>query len=356
MRGNQGATRLLMAALMLLVAAGAVSADTLRRKNGKTLKGKVERYSNGEFVIRLDSGDRMIVSADNVESVEFDAADSASPVFGTPGSGTSVGSEKVVTLDSSQDVVATGVQLRKGEKVRITASGQMQFADGRSSGPAGRNENEPWPFPSERFGILVAMVGSPTSPTYELIGESKEFAAASDGELFLQINARSLAGAKGSYTARIAQLTAAAPSPSTGGPTGGTTPTPQPDRRALRYEVSVPSEKAWTDTGVDLLAGDTLRITAEGTINYTTSKTCGPDGGKREWGDLLKALPVNDVGRGALVGMIGESGVAKAFLVGAKFEGAIAANGRLFLGMNDDNLDNNKGSFKVKIEIVPARK
>ena len=121
-------------------------------------------------------------------------------------------------------------------------------------------------------------------------------AAASDGELYLQINARSLAGAKGSYTARIAQLTTTAPSPV---PTGGSQPpvVSQPDRRALRYELSVPSEKAWTDTGVDLLAGDTLRITAEGTINYTSSKTCGPDGGKREWGDLLKALPVNDVGR-----------------------------------------------------------
>ena len=351
MRGNQGATRILLAALALLVAVGAASADTLRRKNGQTLRGKVERYSNGEFVIRLDSGDRMIVAADNVESVEFDSA-GASPVFGTPGSGSTVASEKVVTLDSSQEVVATGVQLRKGERVRITASGQMQFADGRSSGPGGRNENESWPFPGTPLGMLVAMVGSPTSPTYEPVGESREFAAASDGELYLQINARSLAGAKGSYTARIAQLTTAATSPGT----GGTTPAPQPDRRTLRHDIQVPSEKAWTDTGVDLLAGDTLRITAEGTINYTTSKTCGPDGGKREWGDLLKALPVNDVGRGALVGLIGESGTAKAFLVGAKFEGTVAANGRLFLGINDDNYDTNKGSFKVKIEIVPARK
>ncbi len=346
MTGYCGARRVLLAALVLLVAAGAASADTIRRKNGQTLRGKVERYSNGEFVIRLDSGDRMIVAADNVESVEFDGGGFAV----TPPNTTS---EKVVTLDSSQEVVATGVQLRRGDRVRITASGQMQFSDGRSSGPGGRNENESWPFPGTPLGMLVAMVGSPTSPTYEPVGESKEFAAASDGELFLQINVRSLEGARGSYTARIAVLTTTAPP---------ITPTPiavtpsQPDRRQLRYDLQVPSEKAWTDTGIDLLQGDTLRITAEGTISYTTSKTCGPDGGKREWGDLLKSLPVNDSGRGALVGLIGESGVAKAFLVGAKFEGTVAANGRLFLGLNDDNLDNNKGSFKVKIEIVPARR
>ena len=345
----KGAKRFLLLGLALLVAATA-SADTLRRKNGQTLKGKVERYANGEFTIRLESGDRMIVTADNVESVEFDSGG-----FAVTPPGTTVPGEKVVTVDSSQEVVATGVQLRKGDRVRITASGQMTFADGRSSGPGGRNENESWPFPGTPLGMLVAMVGSPTSPTYEPIGEYKEFNAPSDGELYLQINVRSLAGAKGSYTARIAQLTTTAPASV---PTGGSQPpvVSQPDRRALRYDLTVPSEKAWTDTGIDLLAGDTLRITAEGTINYTTTKTCGPDGGKRDWGDLLKALPVNDVGRGALVGLVGESGTAKAFLVGSKFEGTVGANGRLFLGMNDDKLENNKGSFKVRVEIVPARK
>ncbi len=353
MRGHCGARRVLLAALVLMVAAAAASADTIRRKNGQTLRGKVERYSNGEFVIRLESGDRMIVAADNVESVEFDAASSTSPVFGTPGSGSGVASEKVVTLDNSQEVVATGVQLRKGDRVRVTASGQMQFADGRSSGPGGRNENEPWPFPGTPLGMLVAMVGSPTSPTYEPVGESKEFAAASDGELFLQINVRSLAGARGSYTARIAVLTTSA-APVTSTPIS--TPPSQPDRRQHSYNLEVPANKAWTDTGIDLLEGDTLRITAEGTINYTSSKTCGPDGGKREWGDLLKSLPVNDSGRGALVGLIGESGVAKAFLVGAKLDATVPAKGRLFLGINDDNYDTNKGSFKVRVEIVPARR
>ena len=61
----KGAKRFLLLGLALLVAATA-SADTLRRKNGQTLKGKVERYANGEFTIRLESGDRMIVTADNV--------------------------------------------------------------------------------------------------------------------------------------------------------------------------------------------------------------------------------------------------------------------------------------------------
>ena len=44
----KGAKRLLLTGLALLVAMTA-SADTLRRKNGQTLKGKVEKYENGEF-------------------------------------------------------------------------------------------------------------------------------------------------------------------------------------------------------------------------------------------------------------------------------------------------------------------
>ncbi|MGH9789315.1 MAG: hypothetical protein ACRD4U_11510, partial [Candidatus Acidiferrales bacterium] len=194
------------------------------------------------------------------------------------------------------------------------------------------------------------------SPTYEPIGESKQFTASSDGEIFLQVNARSLEGASGSYNVRISVG-------SSGGTGGTTTTTPAPPpppmhtgSRQSRYDVDVSSTTEWVDTGIDVVTGDTLRISAEGTINYTTSKTCGPDGGKREWQDLIRALPVNDAGRGALVGIIGDGTVAKAFLVGSKYEGAVKSTGRLYLGVNDDDYKNNKGSFRVRVEIVPERR
>ncbi|MGH9789270.1 MAG: hypothetical protein ACRD4U_11280 [Candidatus Acidiferrales bacterium] len=346
--------RLLLALLLPLIAALAAPADTIRLKNGRVVKGNVERYSNSEFVVRLESGDRMILLVDNVESVEFDSS-SAPATGGTsapPSSGNSY--ETVVTVDTRQEVVATGVQVRRGDPVRITASGELRFSDGRRSGPAGTRDIESWPFPGEPFGMLVAMVGSPTSPTYEPVGESKGFTASSDGQVYLQVNARSLAGATGSYTARIS-----VGSSSSGGGTSTPAPPPPPmqtQSRQLRYDLDVPSTKEWTDTGIDLFEGDTLRITAEGTINYTTSKTCGPDGGKREWQDLVRALPVNDSGRGALVGAIGGTEVARPFLVGANFESKVSTKGRLVLGINDDDYKNNKGSFRVRVEILPERR
>jgi hypothetical protein len=302
----------------------------------------------------------MILLMDNVESVEFDStsAPSSSGTTSPPASGGSFGYETTVTVDTREEVVATGVQVRRGDLVRITASGEIRFADGRRSGPAGTRDVESWPFPGEPFGKLMAMVGSPTSPTYEPIGESKQFTATVDGQVYLQVNARSLEGGSGSYTARISVGSSTAGTGAGGGSTGTTAPPPQPmqtQKRTLRYDLDVPATKPWTDTGIDLFEGDTLRITAEGTINYTSSKTCGPDGGKREWQDLVRTLPVNDSGRGALVGLIGEGGVAKAFLVGAQLEVNVPARGRLFLGVNDDNYENNKGSFRVRVEVITNR-
>ena len=109
------------------------------------------------------------------------------------------------------------------------------------------------------------------------------------------------------------------------------------------------------DTGIDLQEGDVVRIVAEGPINYPTSKTCGPGGGERDWADLLRKLPVNDQGRGALIGKMGEGGAVLAFFVGEHAEFTVERKGRLFLGINDDDYKNNSGSFKIRIRLNPPR-
>lgn len=334
--------------LLFFVLAGglALQADTVKLKNGRVIQGQVVRFGNGEFIILVqradtDRQDRMIVLVDTVESIEFDAAGGAA---GAP-------AEKLVVLDNEQEVVPTGIQLRRGDKVRISASGEMQFSDGRVTTPAGISSSESFlPFPGERLGVLIAMMGSPQSPTYHVIGNEAEFEAREDGELYLQINARSLAGARGAYTARVHTPLGA----TAGAPTFPQSATPG-TTRSFRRDLEVPANQEWIDTGIDLNEGDVLRIVAEGTINYTSSKTCGPEGGERGWKDLLRALPVNDAGRGALIGKMGESGVVQAFFVGERAEFTVERNGRLFLGINDDNYGNNSGSFKVKVRINPPR-
>jgi len=344
---------LFLAVVFLLTVSLVAAADSIKLKNGRVVKGQVVRYSNGEFLVLLPGGearaetrDRMFVLVENIDTIEFDAAGATPPAAAGP-------SEKLVVLDASKDVVASGVQLRRGDKVRITASGELQFADGRVSGPKGLEQRESWPFPGERFGVLIALVGDPQSTLYHVIGESGEFEARRDGELFLQINARSLQGARGAYTARIQAPSVAAATP-TPARAASAPASAASTGRQLRHQLDVAAERDWTDTGIDLQAGDTLRIKAEGTINYTSKKTCGPNGGDREWSDLLRPLPVKDVGRGALIGLVGQTGTATPFFIGASEEFKLEHDGRLFLGINDDDYRNNRGSFRVTVEIVPA--
>lgn len=335
--------------LVLLWLAGATSADadTIRLKNGRVIQGQVAEFRNGEFVVHLAPSDpssrlrdRMILLVDAVESITFDAGTLGAPGASVPPS------EKLIVVDTSKEVTPTSVQLRQGDHVTITASGEIQFDDGRISGPAGLESRENWPFPGERFGILVALVGNPQSSIYHLVGEGTEFEARQEGELYLQINAGSLAGARGAYTARVRVAQTTAPA--------ATGSMPATEQQQTRHELDVQADSPdWTDTGIDLKEGDTLRITASGTIHYTSSKTCGPTGGERTWQDLLRPLPVNDAGRGALIGLIGQTGVAQPFLTGAEAQFEVEKDGRLFLGVNDDNYQNNSGAFRVRIEVNP---
>jgi hypothetical protein len=349
---------LTLGCLLSLAIGLAATADTIRLKNGREITGRVASYGNGEFTLYVPSKeggpgheDRMILLVDTIDSIKFDTSATASLPAAGP-TGASAPAEELIVLDATKEAVPTGVHVQRGDRVRVTASGQMQFSDGRVTGPAGLESRESWPFPGERFGVLIAVIGDPMSSSiYHVIGEENDFEARKDGEVFLQINARSLQGARGAYTARVQVLGDTSPTAAT--PTPASEPAASGPRQ-LRRDFEVPANREWLDTGVDLLQGDTLSITAEGTIHYTSAKTCGPDGGERTWGDLLRALHVNDAGRGALIGLIGQPGVARAFFIGSRGEFKVEQTGRLYLGINDDNYQNNEGSYQVHVEIVPS--
>src|SRR5215467_14633057 len=115
--------------------------------------------------------------------------------------------------------------------------------------------------------------------------------------------------------------------------------------------IKISSSQVWTDSGIDLRAGDSIAITADGTLQLPQGKSCGPDGQPRGFRDLLKAYPVNELGLGALIGRIGSSDVALPFAVGAKKEIQIRRGGRLFLGVNytSESLD---GEYSANVEFT----
>lgn len=120
---------------------------------------------------------------------------------------------------------------------------------------------------------------------------------------------------------------------------------------ALAQELDVPSSGEWVDTGVDVRAGDTIQISASGTLKHPQNKTAGPEGASRSFRDLIKSYPVNSGGLGALIGRIGSSATATPFLVGANKRLETARAGRLFLAVNKTRVDSLDGSFKAKIQF-----
>ena len=88
---------------------------------------------------------------------------------------------------------------------------------------------------------------------------------------------------------------------------------------AQSKEIDLKPADEWVDSGIDLQAGDTVKITATGELQFSNAKQSnGPEGLPRGWTDLVRNLQFNDAGRGALIGRIGSSEAARAFLIGAE--------------------------------------
>jgi hypothetical protein len=126
----------------------------------------------------------------------------------------------------------------------------------------------------------------------------------------------------------------------------------QPSAKQTAYHVSVAAENGWTDTKIDLAAGDRVTINASGSVQCAGATATGPAGLPRAWKDLLRILPVNSSGRCALIGRIGQGDIGEPFAVGEQGEMQVRNAGRLWLGINAS--EKVTGTFDVQIQIVPV--
>lgn len=218
-----------------------VFADTIRLKNGSIIKGKIVSFNNGKFTVLIDDGARQRqfnFSAEEIESITFDSNTSQFPTNPPANSQTdpnttiiNVGQNKsgnndplpkktppVIKTDTSGNsnpsrntnsgnippliinvsVLAdntangwtnSGYVVRKGQKIKIKASGRVSLGKGRRSNAGGIStlpdqnklmQNKP-------TGGLIAVIGADNND-FIFIGESNEFIATRDGDLFLGIN------------------------------------------------------------------------------------------------------------------------------------------------------------------------
>ncbi len=122
-------------------------------------------------------------------------------------------------------------------------------------------------------------------------------------------------------------------------------------------DFTVTPSNGWLDTGMAVDAGDTLHVTATGQLQYTNARQPnGPAGLPRAFTDLLRAMAVNDAGRGALVGRIGSSDAARPFLVGESLNYQVPIAGHLYLSINQTMFDQATGSYRVVVQLTHAAK
>ena len=243
------APRLLALPLIVLLSIVPVFADTIRLKDGSVLHGQVIGFKDQQFTILLGGGargrrSRVIVYMEEVESIEFDAATTAAAAAlandDTNSGGNIQEPATQSTRPSSQPIIVntpsptsnaprttnaptffqvnvrvrgdnagngwtnSGLVVRRGQRLRINASGRVTMGGGRFSTPEGvpglpdrekLMRNQP-------TGGLIAVIGD-DNDDFIFIGASRDFVAQRDGVLFLGVNEGNLSDNSGGYDAVI---------------------------------------------------------------------------------------------------------------------------------------------------------
>ena len=132
------------------------------------------------------------------------------------------------------------------------------------------------------------------------------------------------------------------------------------DREHL-FRVNIPANQNWVNTHAQVVAGKTLTVVSDGTIQITRPgrtnlvSILGPEGTFHfldEESQLWFPLPAAGAGPApayALIGRLGENG--RPFYVGRNHSILAAESGELWLGINDDVCRENKGHFSASIRI-----
>jgi len=328
--------RVIPVILLLLMIALTGWADTLYLRDGNVLKGRFLGYENGQFIFEVDNGGERRFRPSEVLRLVLE------PVTDSTEAGTAARWEVQPPLDVqlTEKWIKTGLILRRGQRVRVSASGTIVLDGKTQTGPdgiIGRRDPDA-PLPDENDGALIAIIGKDENAPELLIGRQREFVAGQDGELYFTVNHWQTRNSRGAFQVEVSlDLGTAA-----GGEEGSS--------GARARTVTINANQNWTDTGIDVVPDMTLEMVAEGTIEIGDRVTSGPDGNQN---GSRRRLPLPDFGPGALIARIRYRDGRYSAVVGIGAQGGARTEkneyGRLFLGINDDYFGDNRGSYKVRV-------
>jgi hypothetical protein len=217
-------------------------ADTIRLKDGNVIRGQVIGFKDQQFTVLVGSGaqgrrSRTLIYVEDVESIEFDSATTAAasvlanddaqastpaPVYqaprptqqtnnppparttpqSAPGTSPTFFTIKVaVRADNSNNGwTNSGLVVRKGQRLRISATGRVSLGGGRFSTPTGMpgSADNDKLMRTEATGALIAVIGD-DNDDFLLISTRRDFVAQRDGVLFLGVNEGNLNDNTGTY-------------------------------------------------------------------------------------------------------------------------------------------------------------
>ena len=236
--------KLLLAPALVLMLSAPLLADTIRLKDGSVIRGQVVGFKDQQFTILIGGNAKgrrgqTTVYVEDVESIEFDSnpnpgtsqidssvsnnvptnvsqpsrppqntnTDSGmannrpvdpSPISATP---TFFTIKVAVRADNANNGwTNSGLVVRKGQRIRINASGRVSLGRGRFSTPGGIStiaDNDKL-MRNEATGALIAVIGD-DNDDFIIVGPRRDFVAQRDGVLFLGVNESDLADNTGTY-------------------------------------------------------------------------------------------------------------------------------------------------------------
>ncbi|MGH9943171.1 MAG: hypothetical protein ACRD9R_12545 [Pyrinomonadaceae bacterium] len=402
--------KLLLAVLMVFVCAASGLADTIYLRDGRAVRGTVLGFINGRFAVRVISTTGTSTTASGTTSTDARPSPEEGEVrFFRPAEidrieidGRSLDEARfeTKTLDVAlaANWIDSGIELRRGERVQVKATGTIVAGRARIT-PGGLRSTDPTaPLPRAAEGVLIGAIGNDAEARIVEIGLGREFMADRDGRLYLTANRGNFTDARGAFSVQVRaerdlnfrrrdtaanrqrnendedvsadedeRSTRPAP-PRSRRPGGRRTDDPfelpeqdrdQPDRdrqpqqrQPRETTVTVPANaQNGVDTGLDLRAGEQVTLDASGTI--VAGQRAGsvtPEGGRAGLG---LNYPFPSRGPGALLGYVrpaGGGGQAQLFFVGSQLLFEAPVDGRLFLVVNDDRYSDNSGNFTVKVK------
>jgi hypothetical protein len=113
--------------------------------------------------------------------------------------------------------------------------------------------------------------------------------------------------------------------------------------------ITVPAGQCWTNTLMSVRKGQRVTFNGSGEIQLSAdAQDIAGVAGSRT-GRYAPNAPIRGALAGALIGRVGNG---QPFGIGDQtFALPMAASGQLFLGINDDNCDDNRGQFKVQVNM-----